>query len=395
MSRHLHLEPIGGIAGDMMLAALIDLLGDPTPVTELPGRLNLDGVSVTVGRTTKHQITARTVQISTSGESPHRHLKHIRAIITAADLPERAAKRALFAFERLADAEAKIHDSDPERIHFHEVGADDAIVDIVGTCLLFDILSVDSATCAPLPVRRGITTAAHGAVPLPAPATLELLKGWPLDWHEGEGELVTPTGAALAAALTRPGMPPEGSLGGIGYGAGSMDLADRPNILRAGLYETSAAAVTAATEPICELVASVDDATGEQLARAAEILLGAGALDAYYKALVMKKGRPGWELTVLCHPADSQQLASLVLAHTGTGGVRRRTIERFVAAREIVTVETTFGTVHAKVFTDADGGQHPAPEYEECKALAAAAHVPLARVQQEVIRIYWNLKGDR
>jgi len=393
VTRHLHLDPIGGVAGDMMLAALVDLGAPAEALTTLPKRLGLDGVRVTVERVSKHQISASHVRVQVAANAGHRHLGHIRKLIEAADLPQTVRENSRHVFERLAAAEARVHDSDPEKVHFHEVGADDALVDIIGACLLLDGLHADRITCGALPVRRGVTRAAHGAVPLPAPAVMYLAEGWPLIWLDGEGEMVTPTGAALVTTLAESALPAVGSIRGVGYGAGTADPEDRPNLLRAVVFECDAGP-GAALERIDELVAAIDDATGEQLAFAAEILLGAGALDAYYMALVMKKGRPGWQLTVLCKPDLSGTLSDLILKHTSTGGVRRRQIDRRVLRRSVITVSTSFGEVRIKEFAGADGGVRPAPEYDDCKALAVKAGVAVARVQEEAIRIYLNSKGE-
>lgn len=391
MSLHLHIDPVGGAAGDMFLAALIDLGAPADLIVNLPSRLGLPGVSVVIETTQRHQIAAHRVIVREPVNPKHRHLRHVREIIEKSDLPPSVRENALRVFQRLAEAEAKVHATEPEKVHFHEVGADDALVDIAGTCLLIHELKTESITGGALPVSHGVTKAAHGTVPLPAPATLNLAENWPLHWIDGDVELVTPTGTALITTLAKPTRPPVGVHRRTGYGAGTMDTADRPNLLRLILIDTQAAG--ASMERVDELVAVLDDATGQELAYAAEILLGAGALDAYYSSLVMKKGRPGWQFTVLCHPERAEALTALVLKHTPTAGVRRREIMRTILSRAFVTVNTAYGPVTVKELAGPNGSVRPAPEYDECRALALKADVPLARIQQEAIRMYWQIKG--
>jgi uncharacterized protein (DUF111 family) len=236
--------------------------------------------------------------------------------------------------------------------------------------------------------------AAHGVLPLPAPAVLELLSGWPLEWVDPQGESVTPTGAALIAVLARPDPPPPGRVRAVGYGAGSLDFADRPNILRALLIEGAGQTDLVADETVVELVACIDDATGEQLAFAAEILLGAGALDVYHAPLVMKKGRPGWELTVLARPADAEGLAELALRHSGSAGVRRRRISRGVLSRRSVQVETEHGPVRIKEFDVPGGEARPVPEYDDCRVIALKTGLPLRQVEEIALKSYWRSRGN-
>jgi uncharacterized protein (TIGR00299 family) protein len=393
MSRHLHLDCVGGAAGDMMLAALTDLLDADALLQSLPERLNLAGVEIVVSRTAKHQIGARRVQVNVEPSGAHRHLHDILRLLEAADLPSVVREQAGSVFRRLAEAEAKIHNSEPEKVHFHEAGADDALVDIAGTCLLVHESGAAGISAGPLPVSRGRVEAAHGVLPLPAPAVLELLSGWPLEWVEPQGETVTPTGAALVALLARFGQPPAGAVLATGYGAGGLDFADRPNIVRAMLIERTGQVASVTDEPVVELVACIDDATGEQLAFAAEILLGAGALDVYYAPLVMKKGRPGWELTVLARPADVDGLVELALRHSGSSGIRRRLMARSVLPRRSVTVETEHGSVRIKEFDTPGGEKRPVPEYSDCRVISLKTGLPLWQVEEMATRSYWRSRG--
>jgi uncharacterized protein (TIGR00299 family) protein len=399
MSRHLHWDPVGGASGDMILGALVDLgvavgLDASTMLIGLPARLGLSGVTVSTSRSSRRGIAACKVAVEVGGESPVRHLREVRALLLAADLPEAAREQALGAFERLAVAEGKAHAQSPEQVHFHEVGADDALVDIAGACLLVHALKIERQSCGPLPFSHGTVAAAHGTIPLPAPAVLELLSGWPVAWVDGSGERVTPTGAALLATLARPGLAQDGVLIAAGSGAGSRDSTDRPNVLRAILQESHRADGDSAPEAITELVAAIDDATGEQLAHAAEILLGTGALDVYYAPLVMKKGRPGWQLTVLSSPATAGQLTRQILRHTSTAGVRRRDVSRTTLMRAYVEVETGYGRVRMKVFRAGEEELRAAPEYEDCREVARRADRPLEEIQDAARAAYRRHKGE-
>jgi uncharacterized protein (TIGR00299 family) protein len=383
---HLHLDCTAGVAGDMLLAALLDLDGDESFVSSLPLRLGLVGVEVDCQRTKRHQITARQVIVRVTGSPPQRHLSHIEALLSQADLSEHSRAKALSVFRRLAEAEARIHDTTTDKVHFHEVGADDALVDIAGTCALLEKLGVERLTASSLPANHGTVQAAHGAVPLPAPAVLELVGAWPLDWFDGVGERVTPTGAALVTTLAVHGLPARGTVQKVGYGAGGADFPDRANLVRA--LAIRPLTTGAAQETITELVTSLDDMTGEELAFAAEIFLGEGALDVYYAPLVMKKGRPGWELRVLCRPGDASGLANAVLMHTSSGGVRSRDESRYVLERKRITVQTSFGDIDMKVFELPNGGVKAAPEYESCKSAATSHGVPLRVVHQAALAAY-------
>jgi len=378
----------------MMLGALVDLAGAGDVLADLPDRLRLSGVKVAIGQASRMGILARTVKVSVTGTPPVRHLRDIRALLSESELPEKVKVRALEVFGRLAAAEAKVHGTSVEKVHFHEVGADDAIVDIVGTCLLVADLAIESQSCGPLPLARGMVAAAHGQVPLPAPAVLELISGWPVEWLDVPGERVTPTGAALLVTLASPGMPPTGSVVRTGCGTGAREFVDRPNILRAILHDAAASPGAEHVEQIDELVASIDDGTGEELALAAEILLGLGALDVYYTPLVMKKGRPGWELTVLATKARSEAMTELIFRHTSTVGVRQREQRRHFLSREFVTVETGWGPVRMKVFTARGEEYRATPEYEDCRMIAQKMNLPLTEVQERARAAYREFKGE-
>ena len=386
---HLHLEFPGGVAGDMLLAALADAAGEIDSLAGLPALLGLDGVTVRTQTATRHGIGAWRVNVDVAHTRTHRGLPDITALLGRSGLSAPVQEMAGRVFLRLAEAEASVHRIATDKVHFHEVGADDALIDIAGCCHLIERLGVESITADRFLLGRGQTSAGHGKIPLPSPAVLELVRGWPVAWAESEGERTTPTGAAIVATLARSGRPPAGAVGKTGYGAGLRDDSDRPNIVRAILITTDLE--QSAREVLFELVASIDDATGEELAHAAEILLGAGALDAYYAPLVMKKGRPGAELTVLSRPGDRDRLASLILNHSGSAGLRAREVSRVVLPRRILEVQTRFGPVRVKEFDLPDGGQRAAPEYEDCREAAGRDH-PIERVRQEALAAYRALK---
>jgi uncharacterized protein (TIGR00299 family) protein len=386
----LHFDCVGGASGDMLLGALGDLFDSHDLLCSVPQRLGLEQVSVMATRTSRHQLSALQVVVKDSAPAKARHLSHMQAHIDLADLPEPVKKSAKDAFRRLALAEAKIHDTSVEKVHFHEVGGLDALVDIAGVCLLLHELHVDSVTAGPLPVSGGRVRAAHGEIPLPAPAVLELLAAWPLEWIEEEGERVTPTGAALLVTLAECALPPRGKIRRVGSGAGSSDPRTRANIVRALLIEPDPTSPD--SEPITELVSAIDDSTGEDLAFALEILLGEGALDVYYAPRLMKKGRPGWELGVLCRSADAVRLAGSVLRHTSSAGVRRRDVQRYTLPREVCTVETRFGPIRVKEFRLPGRLLRAAPEFDDCRKAALEHGVSTSEVREETLRSYHTVE---
>lgn len=375
----IYLDLLGGAAGDMLLGALT-AAGAPLEALQA-GVADLGlGASLDVQPTQRRGLAALRVQVRGPESPPHRSWSDVRALLEGLPVAERVRARALAAFTALAEAEAKVHGQPVEQVHFHEVGAVDAIVDVVGVCLALELLGVETVTASPLPLGRGSTRAAHGLLPVPVPAVLELLarRGAPSVPGGAARELVTPTGAALVTTLAASfGPQPAGTVRAVGYGAGTREAApDEPvNLTRAVLLEPSAAA-----SDVLVLEANLDDQQPEQVAHAAEALLAAGALDVTLTPILMKKGRPGTLLSVLCQPADSERLAELTLSETTTLGVRWRRESRRVLPRWVRAVATPFGEVAVK-FAQRPGGElSPAPEFESCKQVAEAAGVPLRRV---------------
>ncbi|MEM7810658.1 MAG: nickel pincer cofactor biosynthesis protein LarC [Planctomycetota bacterium] len=372
--RHLHLDAATGVAGDMTLAALLDLGAEEAVVAAAVDSLGLDGVELVVDEVKRKGFRAKHVTVRHPEQHAHRHLRHVEEIIARGDLTDGARAHASDMFGLVAVAEAKVHGMTVEKVHFHEVGAVDSIVDIVGVAVAIDSLGIESISCSPVPVGRGTVTIAHGVCPLPAPATAEILTGVPLADVPVEAELTTPTGAAIVRTFaTSFGPLPPLAIERIGYGAGTREFADRANILRLilGQSATSAVADGLSREPVVELVTQVDDVTGEVLGHAASGLLAAGALDVAMASLVMKKGRPGTELSVLARPEDADRLEAMVFAETGTFGVRRRELVRTVRDREVVERQTPDGPIRFKRGGGPGGGE--TPEFDDCVSVARAS----------------------
>ena len=397
----LFIEPVGGIAGDMFLAAALDL-GVPLEALEAPLRtLALKGWRFVVSRSARHQITGTHLDVVVDGQgaTPHdtngghhphgeRGLKEIVALINASQLPARAKQRALEVFGAIGEAEAKVHGVPVEKIHFHEVGAVDSIVDICGAAVVLELLGDPEVFCAPPPLGSGTVTIAHGTVPVPVPATMELLKGLPVRF-EGKGELTTPTGAALVRCLTQVGLPPPMTVKKFGYGLGTKDFADRANVVRVSLGERSGAPHA---DEVAVLEANLDDCSPQLLGALVEQLIAHGALDAWVAPVTMKKGRPGHLLGALA-PLDKQaELTRLILAESTSLGVRHHLAQRSVLERKHVTVDTAYGPIRIKL--GLDGGQtvNAAPEFDDCRAAAEKANVPLKAVMQAALAVHLGRK---
>lgn len=316
-------------------------------------------------------------------ERTHRALKDIEGLIEGAALPERAARRAVAAFRLLAEAEGTVHGCAPEEVTFHEVGAVDSIVDVVGSCIALELLGAESVSCGPLPMGTGIVPSAHGPLPVPGPATLEILKGSRVRWTEEEGETTTPTGAALMASLTDGAFTeaaPPMVLRAAGYGAGSTILRQAPNVLRAVVGE-----LEGAVGDVDLLETNVDDAPGELLAAAVEELLAAGALDAWLEPITMKKGRGAYKVCALARAGDREKLARLLMRATGSLGVRHLCVGRTVAERRIVEVELPYGTCNIKVGS-LDGEDFvTTPEYADVARLARESGRSLLQVYSDAL----------
>jgi uncharacterized protein (TIGR00299 family) protein len=446
-----YLECFSGISGDMFLGALVDVGVSPRALEETVAALGV-GARLEISRVVRGAISATKVDVWVDGEkdlpreeywerrekpadehehsghvhehephghthshagekragvpAPHEHshshehshehrrgLAEIRQVISAASISRGAKKTAISIFEALGAAEAKIHDSSIESVHFHEVGAVDAMVDIVCAAVGAEALGVDEIICSPLNVGGGMVTCAHGTFPIPAPATVELLKDAPVYSNGLQAELVTPTGAAIVKTLaSRFAAFPEMKIEKSGYGAGSRDFPGHPNVVRLTIGEAVSTALAAktASDTVTVLEANLDDLNPQVFGYVMDRLFEVGALDAFVMPVQMKKNRPGTLLTVLCKPEDASRLTELIFSETTTLGVRRRDEMRQTLARRWESVRTPWGEVRIKVASMNGTVTNYSPEYEDCRRIAAEHHVPLKQVMQEAARAYSN-----
>ena len=377
-----YLDCVGGLAGDMLLAALLDAEADLETLRGVPGALGLEGVVISTERVERQGIGALHLQVEAPDDAGHRTYREIRRLVDEAELPEGVRTAALATFARLAEVEGAIHGVPPDDVHFHELGSLDTLVDVCGAHVLLAHLGVVRVVCSPLPFARGLTRAEHGVLPLPAPATLALLQGAPLVGVETDAELVTPTGAALAATLVDEWGPlPPLTLDRVGYGAGTRDLADRPNLVRVVLG-------TEAERPAGRAVlleTNLDDMPPELVPDAVERCFAAGALDVWTTPAQMKKGRPGFVLSALARPGAEADVARALLEETTALGVRTTRLDRWELEREERTVEVTGGSVRVKVGLLDGSVVNLAPEHDDCAAVARQTGRPVKSVWAEAL----------
>jgi uncharacterized protein (TIGR00299 family) protein len=392
--KYAYFDCFSGISGDMTLGALLDA---GVPIEQLRGELqglNLPGWDLTAEKVLKNGMAATYAKVGAHDTQTHRSLSTILGIIEKSTLAPTVKDRAAAIFKKLGEAEAGIHDVPLEKIHFHEVGAIDAIVDIVGACIGFAALGIESFACSALNVGGGTAKMAHGVLPVPAPATARLLLGKPTYSNGVQKELVTPTGAAIVATLCSSfGPQPQMTVSAIGYGAGTADLEAQPNVLRLMVGEASEKRVAAESETIRVLEANLDDMNPQIYGYFLEKALAAGALDVFATPVQMKKNRPGMLITVLCKPEDEPKFHEMLFAETTTLGVRAYIAERRVLARQWETVHTAFGDVRIKVARLNGHIRQASPEFEDCRKLAEAKNVPLQRVMDEAIQT-WKAKSQ-
>jgi pyridinium-3,5-bisthiocarboxylic acid mononucleotide nickel chelatase len=380
------LDPFSGIAGDMTLGALLDLGLDPEWLRALPATLGIEGVGVRIERVKRGEIASWKVDFDIPPQPHGRHLKHIKAIVDASPAPAHVKEKANAAFEAVASCEAEIHATTIEKVHLHEVGAVDAILDIVGSIWGFDLLGVNAVYCGPIALGDGFVDAAHGRLAVPAPATLRLLEGQSVRNGPPEsGELTTPTGAALVKVLSLGAPPAEYNPVKSGYGAGTKDPKGRANVLRVILGELTDAK-SADGETLHLLAADIDDMTGEYLASAGDLLRDAGALDVTLLQTIMKKGRPGVRIEVLCRPADVARLEDLLLRESSTIGVRRSTVSRRALPRTAGSVEVFGQTVALKTVQLPGGGERAKAEYEDVRRVARETGRPTADILEAIAK---------
>jgi hypothetical protein len=371
------LDPFSGIAGDMTLGALVAVGLDADWLRALPAVLGLSGVRVRIQEVLRGEIACWKVDFDIPPQPHGRGVREIRRLVEGAGVPDSVREKADRTFMLIAEQEGAIHGVAPDEVHLHEVGAVDAILDVVGSIWGLELLGVERVFCGALQVGDGFVRAAHGMLPVPAPATMRLLEGLAIrPGPEGAGELVTPTGAALVRTLSE-GKPPAEYVPRVsGFGAGTKDFVGRANALRIILADLpqheSGTRETGARESLVQLVADLDDVTGESIADAADALRTAGALDVVVVATLMKKGRPGMRLEVLACSADADALESLMLQRTPTIGVRRWDVTRRALAREERVVDVRGQRVRVKVVATPDGTSRAKPEHDDVRAAALA-----------------------
>ena len=391
--RTLYFDCFAGVSGDMTLGALVDAGADPSELTVRLAGLGVEGWELSFEKVDRSGLAATRARVRTAEQHHHRHLADILKIIDNSRLTAPVKQRASQIFTRLAEAEARVHDMPVERIHFHEVGALDAIVDVVGACVCFELLGVERFMCSPLHVGSGTVEMAHRRFPVPPPAVAELLKDAPVYSTDIAGELVTPTGAAIVSTVCEGFGPlPPMRLGSTGYGVGGRDYKNFPNVLRVLVGQAEGAA---RDERLLVVETNVDDATPQALGHLMEKALAAGALDCYFTPVQMKKNRPGVLVSILCRPAEREAMMELLFTETTTIGARSYEVERRALERESVRVETEYGTISVKVARLRGGVTTCTPEYEECREAAGRAGVALRAVEEAARAAFRQQGGGR
>jgi len=393
VSRTAYFDCFAGAAGDMVLGALMHCGVPPERLREMLAGLDIGEWRLDAESVTRSGIGSLRVRVSAPPEAGQgRHLPEIEKIIGGAGLDAEVAESAVRVFRRLAEAEARVHRADINRLHFHEVGALDAIVDIVGTCALLHELGVGKVVASPLPMGHGFVECMHGVIPLPPPAVVELTRGVPVYGAGIEGELVTPTGAALLTTLAESfGVLPRMAPVSIGYGAGTREFPDRPNLLRVIVGEE---AQPQSDDDVAIVETNIDDMSPQFYDVVMDRLFSAGALDVLAQPVQMKKNRPGTLVTVVCRPDGADRLAAILFAETTTLGVRMWRAGRRCMGRCVVPVTTEYGTIRVKVAEWGDSVRKAMPEYEDVRRLSEAADVP-ARVVWESAMAGYRTQGEQ
>jgi uncharacterized protein (TIGR00299 family) protein len=380
-----HFDAPSGAAGDMIVAALVDAGAPLDEIRRGIGTLPLPGIRLDAEEVRVHGFRALRLSVEVPDQSRHRHLPEVKRILGAGGLPPQVLRNAERVFERLAEAEARVHGIPVEKVHFHEVGALDAIVDVAGACLALHLLGVDRITFSPLHVGGGEVDTAHGRLPVPAPAVAELTRGVPIVRDDVEAELLTPTGAALLTTLGGPAGTEPFVADSFGVGAGHRDLADRANVLRVSVGRAEPGLpVPWESDEVVVLETNVDDMSPELLPAVLDRALASGALDAFLIPVLMKKGRPGHLLTVLVEAERAAALAEVVFRETSSFGIRRSTRPRWKLARRGGEIESPWGPVRVKVGELGGGRTRVVPEYESCREISDRVGVPLQDVYREV-----------
>lgn len=386
MDKILYLEGSSGISGDMTVSALLDLGVSREKLENELKKLPLDGYRLVIGRTVKNGIDACAfyVELDESKSQPLRDFRQIRTLLMESELEEEVKRLSLQIFSVLAKAEAKVHGTDPEHVHFHEVGAVDSIVDIVAAAVCYLDLGITKVAVGTLREGTGTTWCQHGRIPVPVPATAELVRahGLSMKITDVQGEMITPTGAAIAAVLQNTLLPEVFSIEKIGIGSGEKDF-PHANILRAMIIREEDVLRETFQDQVMVLETNVDDCSGEILGYIQELLMRQGALDAIYRPVVMKKSRPAYQLQVICRKGDQEKLEQLIFRETTTIGIRSYPANRKILERRIEEIETPYGKMKVKICR-VDGEDRVYPEYEEVKRYCMENGVPMREAYQRV-----------
>jgi uncharacterized protein (TIGR00299 family) protein len=377
----LYFDCFAGASGDMILGAMVAAGVDPNFLRQQLSLLPVSGFKVDFETVDRSGLSATYARVETAPEHKHRHLADIKEIIDRSGLAEAVKQRAVQIFTRLAEAEARVHNEAVDHVHFHEVGALDAILDVVGAAICFEFLKIDRFVCSPLHVGSGMVQMAHGRFPIPPPAVAELLKGVPFYAGDVKGELVTPTSAAIITTVCREyGPVPQMTTESTGYGAGTREYPDFPNVLRVFVGETESS--RAIDERLWMIETNLDDASPQIIGHVMDRVLESGALDCFFTPVQMKKNRPGVLLSVLCAQDKKEAVMKLLFTETTTLGVRSYEVSRRALQRSVVRVETQYGPIDVKV-AHLDGRVvNEMPEFEQCRDAAAKANVPLKSVEE-------------
>jgi uncharacterized protein (TIGR00299 family) protein len=387
-----YFDCLSGISGDMALGALVDAGIELETLQTGIESLGLKNCRLRAEEVKRRGFRATKVQVDHEPEHAHRHLHHITDMIDGSTLPDRQKDLAKRIFTRLGEAEARVHGTSVQKVHFHEVGAIDSIADIVGTAIALDLLEADRIACAPVPTGTGHVTIAHGRVAVPAPATAELLQGIPLAASEIAAELTTPTGAAIVSTVVDEFGPlPPMTIKRVGYGAGTRDFKEQANVLRVFVGEADA---PLPSDQIWILETNLDDVTGEIVGHCSGLLAEAGALDVYTTPIQMKKNRPATKLSVLCAAPHIAEIERILFRETTTIGVRRWPAQRHKLERRPHTVQTKWGPIEGKLAQLGDGTHRFAPEFESCKVAATTHRVALAVIYEAARLAYAEQTGE-
>ncbi|NLZ38060.1 MAG: nickel pincer cofactor biosynthesis protein LarC [Firmicutes bacterium] len=390
----LYFDCFSGASGDMILGALVAAGASLKAIKAELAKLPLSGYELQIAQVTKNGIAATALKVLVQeDQQPHRHYAEIKEMLANSSLTPEVKQLALDIFARLAEAEAKVHGVPPETVHFHEIGAVDSIVDIVGAAAALAEMKADRIYASALHTGCGTVRCAHGELPVPAPATLELLAGVPIYSRGIKGELLTPTGAAILTTVADFSPPPPYTVQKIGYGAGTKDL-PIANVLRVIVGETESSS-SYLHGSISVLESTIDDMNPEFFGYLTEQLLAAGAADVTLTPVYMKKNRPGTKLTVLVHPAQEQQVINMIFRETTTLGIRRAVNDKIMLSRRHTSIETEYGPVRIKVAMGKEGSENAAPEYEDCAKLARQKGVPLKIIYQAALAAYLQQEKKR